>query len=216
MKFNLISFYILFFFIIACDLVAQSDKVIQLSGLVVTETKDEPSPLPFAEIRTKNTNRGVYASESGFFSIAVQLGDTLVFRYIGYKDAFYAVPNSLQEEHYTIFQILSKDEILLPETVVYPWPKKEHFKQEFLAMDVSNPLREIAEQNLAQKNIKRLMDLTPSDGQSNASYYLSTQAKKAYYNGQFQPMNILSPTAWIEFFKAWKRGDFKVKKSKYE
>ena len=144
MKFNLISFYILFFFIIACDLVAQSDKVIQLSGLVVTETKDEPSPLPFAEIRIKNTNRGVYASESGFFSIAVQLGDTLVFRYIGYKDAFYTVPNSLQEEHYTIFQILSKDEILLPETVVYPWPKKEHFKQEFLAMYLSNPLREIA------------------------------------------------------------------------
>lgn len=68
MKFNLISFYILFFFIIACDLVAQSDKVIQLSGLVVTETKDEPSPLPFAVIPIKNTNRGVYALESGFFN----------------------------------------------------------------------------------------------------------------------------------------------------
>jgi len=27
------------------------------------------------------------------------------------------------------------------------------------------------------------------------------------------PMNILNPLAWADFIKAWKRGDFKKKKS---
>lgn len=199
------------------DAVGQHTDLVQLSGLVVSEdAKSEPVPLPFAEVRIKSTNRGVYANESGFFSIAVDRGDTLQFRYIGYKEALFVVPVSLVDDHYTVFQILTKDEILLPETFVYPWPRKEHFKQEFLQMDVTQPLRDVAEQNLAQSNIRRMLEFTVHDGQSNASYYLSQEAQKAYYMGQFRPMRIMDPGAWIEFFKAWKRGDFKIRKNKYE
>lgn len=100
------------------------------------------------------------------------------FRYIGYKDATYIVPTTLNQDHYTIFQILTKDEFLLPETVVYPWPRKEHFKQEFLALKVDQGLRDIAEENLAQDRIRKMLEFTPHDGQSNASYYLKTEAQK--------------------------------------
>lgn len=61
--------------------------------------------------------------------IAVQKLDTLVFRYIGFKSAEYVVPDSLYTDRYTIFQILTRDEILLPQTVVYPWPSKEHLRR---------------------------------------------------------------------------------------
>jgi hypothetical protein len=41
-------------------------------------------------------------------------------------------------------QPMSEDNILLPEAVIFPWPSKEHFKQEFLEIDITNELRENA------------------------------------------------------------------------
>ena len=174
MKLIKISCYIILFNFFGYVAHSQTVEIVQLSGLVVTESNSDPVPLPFAEIRIKSTNRGVFSNENGFFSIAVKIGDTLQFRYIGYKDAIY------------------------------------------IALKVDQGLRDIAEENLAQDRIRKMLEFTPHDGQSNASYYLKTEAQKAYYNGQFRPMNIMSPSAWIEFFKAWKRGDFKIMKNKYE
>ncbi|MBK9271447.1 MAG: carboxypeptidase-like regulatory domain-containing protein [Saprospiraceae bacterium] len=191
---------------------AQNTELIQLSGMVMTDVDGQPRPLPFAEIGILNTNRGTYADSKGFFSLAVQRGDSIVFQYIGYKSAFFLVPDSLSSDRYTVFQILTKDTIFLPQTVVYPWPSKEYFRQEFLAMDVSDKLSEIAAAHLAQERIRGLMSSTPADGTETSSLYLSQQAQNYYYMGQLKPMNILSPLAWIEFFKAWQRGDFKRKK----
>ena len=192
----------------------QSYKLVQLTGMVMTDSDGDPKPLPFAEISILNTNRGVYSDGKGFFSLVVQNGDTLIFNYVGFKPAYFIVPDRLHKEHYTIFQIMTQDTIFLPQTVVYPWPDKEFFRQEFLAMDISKSLEDIAAANLAQDKIRRLMEITPADGRETSSLYLSQNAQKYYYAGQFKPMQILNPMAWIEFFKAWKRGDFR-KKNKF-
>jgi hypothetical protein len=39
-----------------------------------------------------------------------------------------------------------------------------------------------------------------------------TRANQLYYYKQAPPQNFLSPVAWMQFFDAWKRGDFKKKK----
>ncbi|HRG31944.1 MAG: carboxypeptidase-like regulatory domain-containing protein [Saprospiraceae bacterium] len=189
----------------------QNYRLVQLSGMVMTDSDGEPKPLPFAEISILNTSRGVYSDVKGFFSLAVENGDTLVFNYIGFKPAYFTVPDSLHKDHYTIFQIMTRDTIFLPQTVVYPWPDREFFRQEFLAMDISKSMEDIAAANLAQDKIRRLMEITPADGRETSSLYLSQNAQKYYYAGQFKPMQILNPMAWIEFFKAWKRGDFRKK-----
>jgi hypothetical protein len=189
----------------------QNYRLVQLSGMVMTDSDGEPKPLPFAEISILNTGRGVYSDVKGFFSLAVENGDTLVFNYIGFKPAYFTVPDSLHKDHYTIFQIMTRDTIFLPQTVVYPWPDREFFRQEFLAMDISKSMEDIAAANLAQDKIRRLMEITPADGRETSSLYLSQNAQKYYYAGQFKPMQILNPMAWIEFFKAWKRGDFRKK-----
>lgn len=191
---------------------AQQKPLIQLSGMVLTDVNGEPKPLPFAEVGILNTSRSSYADSKGFFSLAAQTGDTLVFQYIGYKSGQYIVPDTLSSDRYTVFQILTQDTIFLPQTVVYPWPRKEYFKQDFLNMDVSDKMAEIAQINLAQERIRGLMQSTPSDGRENTSLYLSQQAQNFYYMGQIRPMPIFSPLAWIQFFQAWKRGDFKRKK----
>ncbi|HRH99547.1 MAG TPA: carboxypeptidase-like regulatory domain-containing protein [Saprospiraceae bacterium] len=213
-RFGKASIGLIILFFSLNPLQAQDKRLIELSGMVVTERGDEPVGLGFAEIQIKGSHRGVYANEKGFFSIAAQIQDTIEFRYLGYVPATYIIPDSLGSDHYTIFQIMVKDEILLPQTVIYPWPRKEFFKQDFLAMDVHESLAEIAKKNLAEENIKRLMNRTSYDAQASTSYFLTKQATSYYYYGQLQPMNILSPLAWIKFFEAWKRGDFKKKKKK--
>ena len=67
MKLIKISCYIILFNFFGYVAHSQTVEIVQLSGLVVTESNSDPVPLPFAEIRIKSTNRGVFSNENGFF-----------------------------------------------------------------------------------------------------------------------------------------------------
>src|SRR6187401_1278270 len=117
-------------------------RVVQISGKVVTKEKDSDKPvlLPYVVVAVQGTNRGTLTDFSGFFSIVVRTDETLVFSVLGYKNHYYEVPDTLTSDRYSFIQILSKDTILLPEAVIYPWPNPDYFVQEFLAMDVHDDL----------------------------------------------------------------------------
>lgn len=186
--------------------------VVQLSGKVVTEEDGKIDLVPYAAIGVKGTSRGTYSDYTGFFSIPVRPGETLVFNVLGFKTAYYTVPDTLTSKRYTMFQILTKDEILLPEAVIYPWPDPDNFVEEFLAMNVTNDLEDIAKENLSEKAMEELREYLPSDGPEHTALYLKRQSSNYYYAGQVRTPQILNAFAWKEFIQAWKRGDFKKKK----
>jgi hypothetical protein len=191
----------------------QTDKeVIQFSGIVVTEDRGEPIAVPYTNVYLKSRKRGTVADAKGFFSFVAEKGDKIVFSAIGFKTVELTIPDTLHITRYSVVQIMSQDTMLLPETVIYPWPNRDHFKQEFLAMDISNELSENAAENIAEKHMKHMRKQLSYDGKENSQYYLRQQASKYYTIGQFQPMNIFSPNAWAQFINAWKKGDFKRKK----
>ena len=192
-------------------------SIVQFSGQIVVEEKRGETeylfPLPFANIYIENAmNRGTYSNSDGFFSLVGRKGETVVFSALGYKEARFKIPDTLQTDRYSIIQLMSEDTLVLPTTVIYPWPSRDHLKIEFLAMDVSSELQARAMENLASDALQRLREDTPYDGGEGTSYYLREQAKSYYTAGQYKQMNILSPIAWSKFFKAWKNGDFKKKK----
>ncbi len=187
------------------------DKLVQFSGMVLDGSTDQLIPVPYANILVKDKGRGTYSDFNGFFSIVVEKGDTIEFSAVGYKTVLFAIPDSLKDNRYSIVQLMTQDTINLPETVVFPWPSKEHFKLEFLAMDVSSRMQERAARNLADETLQRMRHSVPADGRENANFYLRQQARSFYYIGQQPPMNIFNPIAWKQFFDAWKRGDFKKK-----
>lgn len=188
--------------------------IIQFSGMVVDGTTTKMYPLPYANVMVKKEGRGTYSDFDGFFSIVIEKGDIIEFSALGYKTVEYQIPDSLENDRYSIVQLMTKDTFNLPETVVFPWPSREHFKLEFLAMDVTSELQQKATENLANETLERMRNVVASDGPENTSYYLRQQAKRTYYTGQNPPMNIFSPVAWSQFFEAWKNGDFKKKKKK--
>jgi len=205
----LLSFGILFLH----QLVAQENKnLVQFSGMVLDGSDRNLVPVPFANILVKDKSRGTYTDYQGFFTIVVEKGDVIVFSAIGYKTVEYTIDKDLKDNRYSLVQLMTQDTFNLPETVVFPWPSREHFKIEFLAMNVDNELSNRARENLAEEALAKMRNEVSYDGNENADFYLRQQTKNFYYIGQAPPMNIFNPVAWKKFFDAWKNGDFKNKK----
>jgi len=190
--------------------VAPND-VIQFSGVVVTEDEGEIVFLPYTNVAVEGTSRGTVTESDGFFSVVVVKGEKIVFSRIGYENAELTIPDTLSSNYYSIVQPLTQDTILLPEAVIMPWPSRKHFKQEFLAMDVTDELEQRARENLDAVTLMELRESLPIDGGEATSTVLRENAKRSYYYGQLKPQNILNPLAWKKFIDAWKKGDFKKK-----
>lgn len=210
----LISTLLLFCFLIT-SVKAQVDpnkNLIQFSGMVLDGSDSQLYPVPFTNIYIKNKGRGTYSDFKGFFSIVVEKGDSVGFSALGYKNVEIVIPDTLRDSRYSLIQLMSQDTFTLPTTIVFPWPSKDHFKLEFLAMDVSKEMQQRAIENLAQETLERGRELVTLDGNENADFYLRQQSKQYYYIGQTPPMNIFNPISWKKFFDAWQNGDFKKKK----
>jgi len=192
------------------------ERVIQFSGVVVTHdpSTGEMIPLPYTTISIDNSSRGTYSEIDGFFSIVAEVGDSIVFSRIGYQTAKHGISDTLDSSFYSWYQVMSKDDYLLPTAVIYPWPSKEHYKIEFLALDVSNELAERAKRNLATELIERMEHAVPPDGTEAFTLENAKQVYEYKYSGQYKPQNIGNVAAWAQFIKAWRRGDFKRKKKK--
>ncbi len=191
----------------------EKDKnLVQFSGLIVTEERGQMIPVPYANIFVPHRKTGTTANYQGFFSIVVEKGESINFTALGFRKSTFVIPQSLTEDRYSLVKIMSRDTILLDEAIIFPWPSREHFKTEFLAMNITDALQRRAMENLAAETLDKVREVTPYDGKETGSMYLRQQARNYYYYGQTPPMNIFSPTAWQQFFKSWKNGDYKKKK----
>ena len=213
-KINYLKYlFILFLSISALSLQAQEErKVIQFSGVVVTEDANgEIQPLPYTNVSILGTSRGTVTEIDGFFSLVAQTNDTIVFSRVGYEPIRKGIPDTLDSSFYSWYQVMSKGNVLLPEAVIKPWPSKENYRIEFLALNVDNEMRKLAQANLAQNVLDELIYTLPKDGTEAYSYVAEEQFQAYRTSGQFKPQQIFNPAAWAEFIKAWKRGDYKRK-----
>lgn len=202
--------------LISLKATGQSDNdLVQFSGVVVTA--DSLRPVPFTNISVERTGRGTTSDYWGFFSIVVRKRDIIAFSAVGFKKVRFHIPDTLSVSRYSLIQVMTSDTIMLPETVIYPWPSKQQFRQAFLKLDVPDDDIEIARKNLAYMEMR---DRDPKNydpekfgmnGAQNYRNYVDRSVDRLYYAGQATPNNLLNPIAWAKFIQAWKRGDFKKK-----
>lgn len=193
----------------------KKEELIQFSGLILAPQDGRLLPVPWATVYLPGKSRGTYADYRGFFTLIVEKKDKVRFNCIGFEPVTITIPDTLTQDRYSIVQMMTQDTINLPETVIFPWPSKEHFKIEFLKMDVTPELQRYATENIANEYLaeaRKNPDIVPYGGRESANFYLRQQTREYVYIGQVPPMNIFSPLAWGKFFKAWKDGDFKKKK----
>ncbi len=190
------------------------DDLVQFSGVIVTA--DSLNPIPFTTIIITNTGRGTIADFYGFFSFVAVKNDTVRFSAVGFKEVDFVIPDTITENRYSLIQVMSSDTILLQETVIYPWPSKEQFREAFVNLDIPDDDYEIARKNLEQAELLVRADKYQMDGSMNYRNYIDQKTSKLYYAGQVQPISLLNPFAWAQFVRAWKNGDFKRKSDKYD
>lgn len=166
--------------------------------------------VPFAHITIMNRGRVATAGPDGFFSFAAMENDTLYFTSVGFKPSVYIIPNKLENQKFSIIQLMTRSEIYLRETIILPW-RREDFRQVF--MDTRPPEDDLdrARRNLDRERLAELGETLEADGREAGVRSLRAASGKKYYYGQTAPQNIFNPLAWAEFIKAWKRGDFKKK-----
>ena len=204
--------FVLIFVFISSLIFAQEpdqEKLIQLSGIVMTS--DSLQAIPYTNIYHKGSGRGTVSNYKGFFSLVVQKGDTIVFSNIGFKKSLYVVPLDLSENKYSVIQLLTRDTINLAETIIYPWPTPEQFREAFLTLNIPDDDLERAKKNLERERMKEMSLAMGNDANEALDAYMRTESSKYYYYGQTPPMNIFNPFAWAKFIEAWKRGDYKKK-----
>jgi len=188
----------------------EKDKVIiQFTGVILTS--DSLRPVPFANILIKNTYRGTTADFNGYFSIIARPGEEILFSAVGFKKVHFHIPDTITHDRYSLIQLMSNDTIMLAETVIYPWPTREKFREAFVTLKVPDDDYEIARKNLALAELKDKFRDYPMDGSMNFKNQMYQQYSKLYYQGQYPPNPLLNPFAWAQFFKAWQNGDFKRK-----
>lgn len=183
--------------------------LVQFSGAVVTG--DSLRPIPFTHIIDRNTGFGTISDYYGYFSFVAKKGDTIDFSAVGFKKGSFIIPDTIRSNRYTMFQVMTSDTIYLTETVIYPWPTREQFREAFLKLNIPDDDLEIARKNLERQGLMMRAEAMPMDGSMNYRNYIDQQVSKLYYAGQTQPITLLNPFAWAQFFKAWKEGKFKRK-----
>lgn len=183
--------------------------LVQFSGVVVEG--DSLKPVPFTAIVIRNSNRGTVSDYYGYFSFVAQKGDTIDFSSIGYKRATFVIPDTLTINKYSLIQVVRPDTVFLRETVIYPWPTKEQFREAFLQLELPEDDMDRARKNLENAAMKDKINGVVMDGSMNYRHMMQQQQSRLYYAGQLPPNNLLNPIAWAKFIQAWKNGDLKKK-----
>ena len=173
-------------------------RLIQLSGIVLGE--DSTSGLPGVHVWVPKAGRGTTTLVTGFFSMPVLEGDSVVISSVGYVRQHYIVPHNLNEDFITIVVELTTDNTYLREVTILPFPTEEVFKQAVLALNV--PMDNgIDRRNLNAELMALMMRTTPMDGNLNYRYYME-QYNSAIYNKQLGVTNpFLNPFNWARFFR---------------
>lgn len=184
-----------------------SSKLIQFSGIVISES--DLNPLPYTTIFDKTAGRGVMADYYGYFSLVTKPNDTLFFSFYGYKTSTFIVPDTLTENMYSILHTMYKDTINLPEFTVYPWPSKEDFARAFVEMNPTDDAIKRAQRELSGESLAFVAARVKTDASLAHSYAENQMYTQIYTRGQMPGNNILNPYAWSKLISDWKQGKLK-------
>ena len=182
-------------------------SVVQVSGLVVTG--DSLFPLPFATVFRVRDQRGTMTDANGFFSIPALEGDTIQFSSTGYIPRTVIIPDGGERNRVSIVQAMGPDTVMVNQAFVYPWPSRERFKQEFMAVGLDE--NEFSPGNMAVDPFEiydRLVDIG-LDGQASATQQLRQISIQQDNQSHGQTNNLLNPVAWAKFIQALRNGDLK-------
>jgi hypothetical protein len=212
------TLFLSFVFLLLPTLQMKGQSVVQVSGVVFSKEL-EPQRVPNALVTVVGRKRNTLSAADGFFSLALQPGDTLRITRLGFKPERLWISDTLKGSSYLVQVALDWDTTQLDEVTLYPWPRPENLQRELLAMDVKTTEQDLALRNLALQQLKDQAAAMGADADEFAGIIMRAQAAQAADYGRYYGANgasavlgrLSNPFAWAQLFESIKRGDFKRK-----
>lgn len=204
------QYLILSLFLCVCGIPSFSQdrtpaKSVRVVGAVLDA--DEHVAIPYVNVRIAGTQYGTSTDVSGYFSVFLNPGDTLLFSSIGYQDAAFVMPFELAGNEYSLLQLMRKETVMLEEVVVFPWPTLESFEEAFLDAKPKENMSALV------LEVQRDMRQTVNEQEKYEYYYDQMRYNKLYQlHGEIPPNNFLNPIRWSNFIDDVRSGKFKKKK----
>ena len=209
------NFYILFFVIVFFPFAffgqekGLKKEMIQLSGVAISEETLEP--MPFTTIYDKTIKRGVVSDYYGYFTLIVYPGDSIVFANSHYDNSTFVVPDTLQQNRYSLVHMIPASVVDLPEVKVYPWPSREDFARAFVEMQPYDDAIRKAQRELSGENLAFAAAKLESDASLSYGTLMNQKYSQLYSQGQLPVNNLFNPASWAKFIQDWKDGKLKIK-----
>jgi hypothetical protein len=188
--------FMLLFFGIVYQMAAQSDHIIQVSGIAVAG--DSLIPVPFASIYRSSDYRGTFSDYQGYFTMPAIAGDTLHFVFIGLKKSLYIVPNDTTQQHISIVQWMEQDTLTLPTVNILPYPSRYRLRAEILALDLpGDRYYKFSREVVSIAQLDGLRDLS-ADAFSDQGERNNMRQTSGFKSGG----NLLDAAAWSSFVRS--------------
>ncbi|MCB6972259.1 MULTISPECIES: vWA domain-containing protein [Butyricimonas] len=186
--------------LVSLSLLASAQKSL-VTGKVITDKDDQP--LPGVTIIIKNTSIGTVSNVSGEFSIQAQIGDTLVFSFIGLQTRLVKV------EKTKLLVKLHGDQNQLEEVVVsgYHTVKKEAFVGSCVTVK-GNSLQRRADyysnteeyNSFSQNQFRKALDAPLSTFSIDVDVASYSNMRRFINNGQIPPADAIRTEELLNYF----------------
>lgn len=198
----------LFFLVTSTALQAQQPQESgRLVGVVIDGVSMEA--IPRATVKNTTQKSSVLADTTGYFTLEVQAGDTIIFEAMSYANDVYVVPQDFSGRQFAFIEVLNQDAVLLEEVEVRGFPSQEQFEMAFMG-EAADELAEKANgldthlENVTRDETNMQSYLTEYN--RNRMIYRMDNFPPHLHNPQ--PNNFLNPIRWANFIRDWREGRF--------
>lgn len=190
----------------------EENEIYQFSGIVVDA--DSMKNIPYVRVQVNHSRNGTLTSEEGYYSIPVNINDTLYFGHIGYRESKLIVRDYLESykgsksQYIYIVNYLYRDDYYTAPVYIFPYDTPEEIRTAVINMDADpNSLAARARDNLDAGVLHSIMASLPVDGNERLAV-----ARQRYYN-YYQNKSLL-PTAGLNPLAAVQMLQYIVQKAK--
>lgn len=190
------------------------EQFVQVTGIVVDE---QYSPLHGVAVVSQKLRSAVVSNSTGIYSLTSLPGDTIMFRYVGYKRYHSIIPADYKDDKCSLDIMLELDTISIDEVTILPWRTYQEFLSDITAPEESDQL----DINFAANVESIYISIERSAHLNISSQSAYRNAAKLQYDemrlkGQIPVNNLLNPFAWAKLISSIKNGTLFRKGEEYK
>lgn len=157
--------------------------IFQFSGMIIGEASQQP--ISYVQVQVNHSKHGAITTEEGFYSIPVNINDTLYYTHLSYKPMRLIVREYLNEYkgdksgYIYVVNYMLEDTLTTRSVYILPFKTHDELVTAVVNMDTNpNSPDRVARENLDPKVIDAIMKSLPKDGDER--YVIGRQM---YYDG---------------------------------